>query len=73
MRFSILFFSSDSGDSDPYRLMIAASRCVLRLIRYRPDDFRLSPVVAARDLIMGRFLFCLCQLRSSTIIFWGTS
>lgn len=26
MKFSILFFSSDSGDSDPYRLMIAASR-----------------------------------------------
>lgn len=26
MKFSILFFSSDSGDDDPYKLMIAASR-----------------------------------------------
>jgi natural product biosynthesis luciferase-like monooxygenase protein len=26
MKFSILFFSSDSGDDDPYRLMVAASR-----------------------------------------------
>ena len=26
MKFSIMFFSSDFGDGDPYRLMIAASR-----------------------------------------------